>query len=187
MTRVGVLRVAYAFLGVAFLSLAGSVVAGGLLFVGFFAALVGAALLLFTDDDLPKWAGVALVTYFTATLVAFLAATPITVRRGGNFGIEPINPELTSAVAEYLVLLSPLMFAATALASAWEREQPPRLLMMGAVGGFVLVAVLTVVLTADDATRAMTQGNLLRGLFAVSAAAGAVGSGWAAARPDEYG
>lgn len=185
------LRAGYACFALAFAALAASAVAGSLLLAGLALAAVAAILLLFSDDDLPKWAGVALVAYFLLIGLAFVLATPITIRRGGNFGIEPPNPQLASTVLYYLGLGSPLMLAGTALASAWERELPPRLLLMGGLGGFVLVAFLTVALApagtdASAVARAAAQGNLLRVLFALSALAATLGAAWGAARPEEF-
>lgn len=191
MTRTGLLRAGYACFALAFASLGASAVAGSLLLVGLLLALIAAVLLVFSDDELPKWAGIVLVAYFVLIGAAFLLATPITIRRGGNFGLEPPNPQLASTVLYYLGLASPLLLAGTALAAAWERERSPRLLLMGALGGFVVVALLTVAVAPsgtdpDAIARATSQGNLLRLLFSLSSIAATVGAAWSAARPEEY-
>lgn len=191
MTRVGVLRVGYGAYALAFAALAASAASPGLLLAALAIGFLGGLLLVFSDDDLPKWAGLVLVGYFLVILVAFLLATPITVRRGGSYGIEPPNPALASTVLYYLGSLSPLLLAGSALTAAWERERPARLLLMGAVGGLIVVAVLTVVLvptgaSPDDIKRATSQGNLLQVLLGISALAAAVGAGWSAARPEEF-
>lgn len=192
MTRVAVLRAGYASFALAFGALAASALAGSLVLAALAIALLGALLLLFSDDDLPKWAGIVLLAYFGLIMASFLLATPITVRRGGSFGIEPPNPALATNVLYYLGLASPLMLAGTALAAAWERERPARLLLLGAVGGLVVVAILTVTVTpsgadaAAVARAAASQGNLLQLLFGLSAVAGAGGALWSAARPEEF-
>lgn len=189
MTRVVVLRAGYAAFALAFAALAASAAAGALLPLALLVGFVGAVLLLFCDDDLPKWAGVVLLCYFGLILVAFILANPITVRKGGSFGIEPPNPELATTVTYYLGALSPLMLAATAAAAAWERERPARLLLIGAVGGFLVVGILTFALrpgSVEEVQRAASQGNLLRLLLGVSALSAAVGAAWSAARPEEF-
>ena len=190
-TRVRVLRAGYAAFAAAFAVLVASVAAGSLLPYALLVGLAAALLLVFSDDDLPKWAGVVLVAYFALILVAFLLATPITVRTGGSFGIEPPNPRLAEQVGYYLGALSPLMLAGTALAAAWEREKPARLLLMGAVGGLLVVGVLTFALrpagtALTDVQRAASQASLLNLLFAISALSGAAGAAWSAARPQEF-
>lgn len=200
MTRLGVLRLGYGAIGASFAALALSTFVGALLFLGLALAFVGGVLLAFSDDDLPKWAGIALLGYFLFCVVAFLAATPITIDRGDGYFVNKAPPELANKVMEYLVLLSPLMLGATAAAAAWEREHAPRLLLFGAVAGFVVVAILSLLLVpevaagnaeevaeevANAASSARAQGDMLRTLFSVSAAAGAAGAIWAAGRPDE--
>ena len=191
MTRVTVLRAGYAAFALAFAAMAASAWAGSLLVAAFAVGFVAAVLLLFSDDDLPRWSGVVLLAYFLLVLVAFLLSTPITVRTGGSYGIEPPFPRLAEAVTYYLAALSPLLLAGTALAAAWERERPARLLLMGAVGGFVVVGILTFTLAPEAASatavqRAESQGDLLRLLLALCAVSAAVGAGWSAARPEEY-
>lgn len=191
MTRVTVLRAGYAAFAVAFAALAASAAAGALLPAALGIGVLAALLLLFSDDDLPKWAGVVLLAYFGLVVAAFLLATPITVRTGGSFGIEPPNPRLAETVTYYLGALSPLVLAGAALTAAWERERPARLLLLGAVGGLVVVGVLTFALTPEGATatevqRAQSQGALLRLLLAVSAVSAALGAAWSAWRPEEY-
>jgi hypothetical protein len=191
-TRVRVLSAGYAAFGAAFAILVASAWVGALLPYALLVGLAAAVLLLFSDDDLPKWAGIVLVAYFGLIVAAFLLATPITVRTGGSYGIEPPHPRLAEQVGYYLGALSPLMMAGTALAAAWERETPARLLLVGAVGGFVIVGVLTFALRPGgtdlvEVQRAASQADLLSLLFAVSALSGAVGAGWSAARPQEFG
>lgn len=192
MTRVALLRSGYGAFGLAFAALGASFFVSPLILVGLVLALAGGALLAFSDDELPKWAGVALVAYFVVSLVAFLAATPVTIRLEFFNGFLNQSPSpLARAVFDYIVLAFPLMLGATAVAAAWEREWPPRILLLGAFAGFLLVGVLTLVLVprgtgASDLARASSQADILRMLFAVSAGAGAVGAFWAAARPEEY-
>lgn len=191
MTRPLVLRLGYGALGAAFLALTASVVAPFLLPASLVLAFAGGLLLAWSDDDLPKWAGIALVAYFVISLVAFLAATPATIRLRGFSGFFNSEPSaLARAVFDYLVLAMPLVLAGTATASVWEREWPPRLLLAGAVAGFILVGLLSVVLnprdvSSIDVAQATAQANMLRGLFSISAAAGAIGAFWATARPEE--
>ena len=192
MTRSGVLRAGYVALGLAFLALAGASVAGSLLIPGLLLAFAGAIVLLFSQDDLPKWAGITLLAYYALLVLAFLAATPITIRKGGAFGFEPLAPDLAADVEYYLGLVFPLMLTATSLAAAWERERPVRYLLLAAALGFVLVAILTVVqrpggATSTDVARAAAQGSLLAALIGLSALAGAAGTFWSAARPEELG
>lgn len=185
------LRLGYGAFGLAFAALGASFFAGAALPLALVLGFLGGVLLAFSDDDLPKWAGLALVLYFLLSLAAFAAATPVTVRLEAWDGFVNSAPSpLAEAVFEYLVLAMPLMLGATAIVAAWEREWPPRVLLVAAVAGFVLVALLTILLVprgTDSAAiaAATTQGRLLEGLFAVSAAAGAVGALWAAARPEE--
>lgn len=197
MTRLGALRLGYGAIGAAFAALAASTFVAPLLFLGLLLALAGGFLLAFSDDDVPKWAGLALLAYFLVALLAFLAATPITIDRGDGYFVNAAPPDLANKVTEYLVLFSPLMLGATAVAAAWEREHPPRFLLMGAVAGFVIVAALSLVLlpkvvdpsdpegVSSAVAAARQQGALLSTLFAVSAAAGAAGALWAATRPEE--
>jgi hypothetical protein len=88
-------------------------------------------------------------------------------------------------------LVSPLMLAAAGIAAVWERDRPPRLLLMGALGGMALFAVLSIFLMPGEAVdvesarqASESQGDLLQMLFALSAGIGAVGALWASARPD---
>lgn len=191
MDRVVLLRLGYGALGVSFVAFAASTVMGALAFLGIAAALVGGILLALSGDDLPRWSGVALLLYFLVSLVVFLAATPVTVRLEFFSGFLNDDPSpLAEATLRYLLMALPLMMAAAASAAAWEREWPPRLLLAGAVAGFILVGVLETVLVPSDPVGgqavAQAQGNLLRALFGVSAAAGALGALWATGRPDEY-
>lgn len=185
-TRVRVLAAGYAAFAVAFAALAGSAYAGALLLPALALGLAAALLLAFSQDELPKWAGLVLLAYFLLIVAAFLLATPITIRRGGSYGIEPLDRALAENVLYYLGLASPMMLGGTALAAAWERENAARLLLFGSVGGFLVVAALTVLLGAETQAAAASQGDLLQLLFALSAVAGAAGATWSAIRPQEF-
>lgn len=186
------LRGGYAAFGLAYVALAASVLVQAALPAGLVLVLVGAILLSLSQDDLPKWSGLALVGYYVVTLLAFVASTPITINKGGRYFVNDAPPELANALFSYLVLALPLMLGAATLAAAWEREWPPRLLLCGSIGGFLLVGILSIFLlpNGEDVTEAAQsaklQADLIQTLFAVSAAAGAVGALWAATRPDEY-
>lgn len=204
-TRVAILRAGYAALGLAFLALAGTLSVGSLLLAGLGLALLGGLLLAFSDDDIPKWSGLALVAYFVLSALAFLAATPITIDRGDGYFVNPAPPELAGEVLYWMGLVSPLVLAAVTIAAAWERERAPRVLLLGAVAGFLLVGILSVALVTNldpvcaadplaqgcagaaerAAAQARQQADLLRVLSAVSALAAAVGALWAASRPEE--
>ena len=192
MTRLVVLRSGYAALGLAFLALAAGFVVDSLVILGLAIALVGGFLLAFSDDDLPKWAGIALVAYFLVTVLAFFAATGITVNVGGESYFWNDSPiDSAAQITTWIFLVSPLMLGAAAIVASWERENAARFLLVGAVAGFVLVAVLTILLVPDDTgadavAAAQRQGDMVQMLFAASAAAGALGSLWAAGRPDRY-
>lgn len=207
MTRLGVLRAGYGALGFAFAGIAGSVYVPSLLLPGLALAIVAGILLAFSDDPLPKWAGFALLGYFLFTIVLFLAATPITINRGGErYFANPAPPELAGDLIYWTGLGSPLMLASAGILSAWERERAARVLLAGAAVGFVVVGALSIVLVpqlepecATDpfaaecsgaaeraASEAARQGDMLRALTALSAAAGAAGAIWAAGRADEY-
>lgn len=204
MTRLAVLRSGYAAFGLSILALAGSFVPalGWLILLSALVAVAGAILLVFSDDDIPRWAGIAFLAYAALTFVVFVAATPATIRFSFWNGFVNSEPHaLWSALQAYLLLALPLMTAATALVAAWEREHGARILLAGAVAGILMVGVLTVVLSPDapeeggsgsdaDLARAQSeaasQGRLLNTLLALSAGAGAAGAVWAAARPDEF-
>lgn len=187
--RVGVLRAGYAGLGLAFTAFAASVYVPALVLPGLAVALVAAILLAFSQDDLPMWAGIALLAYFALTVLVFLAATPVTINKGGRYFL---NSEPTAAAQEafnWLALAVPLMVAGTAILASWERETSPRILLFGAIAGFVLVGVLSIVLVPSEgeaADKIQGQGDLVKGLFALSAGAGALGALWSAGRADEY-
>lgn len=185
------LRAGYAGLGIAFVALAATLAVPSLILAGLGLAFVAGILLAFTDDHLPKWAGIAVIVYFVLSIVAFLAVTPITINRGGeSFFVNAAPPGLADNVIDWMGRLAPLLLCGAALAAVWERERTPRLLLFGALGGFVLHAVLYIVLTpgGDDINAAITsaqsQARLLSYLFALSAAVGAVGVLWATTRPD---
>ncbi|GEM_PF-6413781 len=185
------LRAGYGAFGVAFLSLAGAQLAGNLVLLALLAGLAGGLCLALSKDDLPKWAGLAMLAYFALSLLAFLAATPITIGRGGGYFVNDKPSAVFDALYYYVVLAFPIMLGATALASTWERELPPRALLMGAVAGSALWAVLSYALVprVDPSLgvgAATAQNNLLALLAAASALAGAAGAAWAASRPDEY-
>jgi hypothetical protein len=191
MVRPAMLRAGYAALGLAFLSLA---VSPGLVIAGLGLACLGGLLLAFSRDDIPKWAGVALLAYFVVTALAFFAAQSLTIRLGGDRShYEPLSPGLGAQLYLYLSEISPFVVAACAVAAAWEREIPARALALGAAGGFVLAAVLTFTLTPHGpnvdaiAASARTQAAIVRALTTLAALAGAAAAAWSAARPEEYG
>lgn len=192
MTRLGVLRAGYLSLGLAFAALTGSIAIGALLLLGFVIALVAGILFAFSDDDLPKWSGLALVAYFLLSVLAFMAATPITIERGGNYFVNAAPPRLASDVLQWMGLIAPLFFAAVAVGAMWEREPAPKWMAVGGLVGFFLFAVMSIALVpsgsdpsmAADSARA--QGSILQGLFAVSAAVLTVSLVWATARPDSW-
>lgn len=182
------LRAGYAGLGIAFAALAGSIYIGALLLPGLAVALLAGIFLAVSDDDIPKWAGIALLAYFVLSAIAFLVATPVTINKGDRYFVNKAPPELANDIVYWLGLASPVILAGAAIVASWERELAPRVLLYGAAGGFVLVGILTMVLVPDSAAAAEAsreQGNMLRTLFAVSAAAGALGSLWSASRPEE--
>ena len=197
MTRVGLLQAGYAGLGIAILCLAGTFSAslGWLVVLSPIVAVVAAFLLLFSQDDIPKWAGVAFLAYALVSLIAFLAATPATIKLSFWKGWANQDPSpIAQAFQDYLLLALPIMITATALVAAWEREHGARLLLAGALVGIIAVGGLTIVLdpttgadgsSGDNATddvleadaRARQQAGLLSVLLALSAAAGAASSG----------
>lgn len=191
-TRLVVLRSGYGALGLAFLALAAGYVVDSLVILGLVIALVGGVLLAFSDDDLPKWAGITIVVYFVVTVLAFLAASGMTIKVGEQRFFWNDSPAAAAEqVMTWFFLVSPLMLGAAAIVASWERENAARILLFGAVGGFILVAVLSVILVPSGtgstaAASAQRQGDMVQGLFAASAAAGALGSLWAAGRPDSY-
>lgn len=208
MTRVGLLRAGYGGLGIAILCLSGSFVpaAGWLVLLSPIVAVVAAGLLAFSRDDIPKWAGIAFLAYAALSFAAFVASTPTTIKLSFWRGWANQDPSpVAQAFQEYLLLALPIMVAATALVAAWEREDGARLLLAGALVGIIAVGGLTIALTpttgaGDDGSlpgdgsedilqaqaRARSQANLLSILLVLSAGAGAAGSFWAAARPEDY-
>lgn len=198
MDRVALLRWGYGAFGLSLAAFALSTYQGGAVFVGILLAFVGALLLAFSGDDLPRWSGVAMLLYFVVTLLVFLAATPVTIRLDFFKGfVNDDPPAVLGVVFDYLVLAMPIMVVGTAIAAAWEREWPPRVLLAGSIVGFILVQLLHFVLvppgsgadaasTAEAVSAAEQQGDILAILFGVSAAVGALGALWAASRPDEY-
>ena len=189
-TRVMLLRAGFGALAFAFLSLAGAPLAGLLLPLGLLAAFAGAGLWAFSRDELAKWAGIGLLTYFGVSLVTFLAATPVTIRLDFFSGFLNAEPSrFASELFGYLILLSPLMLAAAAAVAAWEHGPTPRYLLIGATLGFVIVGFLTIALTpnATDPTaaaRATTTGNVLASLLQLVAVVATVGAIWAASRSE---
>ena len=186
--RVAILRAAYAALALAFAALAASVYVPSLLVPGLGLALLSGLLLALCGDDLPKWAGIALLAYFALTVLVFVAATPITIDKGDGYFVNPQPLALAAEAFTWLSLAAPLMLAGAAALASWERELPSRSLLVGALAGFLLVGILSVLLVPGelDADAARRQGDIVKAIFAVSAAAGAAGAAWAAARPDEY-
>lgn len=200
--RLRVLRAGYVALAAAFVSIAASPYVGAFLLLGLLLALAGAILLVFSRDELPRYAGLGLILYFLVSLAVFVASTPTTIRSGGaNYFVnDDPNPAL-AVVYQDLLLGLPLMVAGALTVAVWERERAPRLLTVGAlVGGgiwFVLFLLLApgadvggVNVTAEQAalsaSRAVTNARLMDALLALSALCGAAGAGWASARPDEY-
>lgn len=209
MARLGVLRAGYGTLAFAIACLSGTFVSslGWLVLVSPVAAFVGAVLLAFSQDDIPKWAGLAFVVYAVLTFAAFLAATPTTIHFKFLAGTANPNPHpVAVALQDYLLVALPIMLLATALVASWERENGVRLLLAGALVGIVAAAGMTLTLGADEdasggdgnqtaeeidaeqraaRARAASQGDLLKWLLGLSVLAGAAGAAWAAARPDE--
>lgn len=186
-----VLRVGYATLGIAFAALAATLASPSLILAGLALAFVAGLFLAFTDDHLPKWAGIALLVYFLLSVAAFLAATPVTINRGGeSFFVNKAPPGLADDVIDWMGRFSPLMLSGAALAATWEREKAPRTLLFGALGGFALHAVLYVALVPTGAdvdsalAAARSQEQTLSLLFALSAGVAALAAFWAMARPD---
>lgn len=196
MKNTALLRGGYGALGIAFACLAAGAWIPGVVIPGLLVAFVGAILLAFCDDDHPKWAGIALIVYFLVTALAFVIASGATINiRGQRFFVNDSPPEAMATITNWITLFSPLMLASAGIAAAWDRERPPRVLLAGAIGGFLLVALLSVFLAPDAAgsatlagaaDEAEAQGRMLQLLFAVSAATGALGALWAASRPDSY-
>lgn len=189
MTRVGVLRLGYAAFALAFVCLAASPWLGALLATGLAAALIGAVLLIFSGDDLPKWAGVTILVYILVLVLVFLLATSLTIQ-GSEFYYESPAPDLADALFQYFALAIPLILAGAVLAAAWERELPARYLLIGSIAGYVILAIITITTqpagdTPEAIAAAKAQGDLLENLFAISALASAAGAGWAAARVEE--
>jgi hypothetical protein len=184
------LRAGYVAFGVAFLALAGAAyLSGGLVMLGLAAGLAGGLLLAFSRDELPKWAGIAMVTYFALSLLAFLAATPITLGKQGGYFINDKPSAVFEDLQYYVFLVFPIMLGATATAATWEREWPPRVLLIASLAGSTLWAVLSYALvppSGSTVAAAATQNNILSILAALAALAGAAGAAWAATRPDEY-
>lgn len=189
MTRIGILRAGYATLAVGFLAAAGTFVAGQLFFVELLAALVAGILLAASGDDLPKWTGRALLAYFVLTILAFFAATPITIDRGSGFFVNDKPSPLLVNVQSYLLQAFGVTLAGATLAAAWERERGARNLAAASLVGFVLFAILSYTLkpsSGADAGVAMQQGGALQVLAALAGLAGFASAAWCAARPDEY-
>lgn len=189
MTRVGVLRLGYAAFALAFACLAASPWLGALLATGLVAALIGAVLLIFSADELPKWAGVTILVYILVLVLIFLLATSLTIQ-GSQFYYESPAPDLADALFQYLALAIPLILAGAVVAAAWERGPPARYLLLGSIAGYAIIAILTLSgkpagETASEIAAANAQGRLLQNLFAVSALASALGAGWASIRAGE--
>lgn len=192
MDRVALLRWGYGAFGLSLAAFGVSAIQGYAVFLAILLAFAGAVLLSLSGDDLPRWSGVAMLLYFLVTALAFFAATPVTIRLEFFKGfVNDDPPAILSAVFDHLVLAMPVMVVGTVIAAAWEREWPPRVLLVGSVVGFILVSLLHFVLEPpgtdlEAIAEAERQGNILRILFGVSAAVGALGALWAASRPDEY-
>lgn len=193
MTHRAVLRSGYGALGIAFAALAAGAWVPFLVIPGLGIAFLAGMLLAFADDDWPKWAGISLVVYFAVTVLTFIVASGATINiRGQSFFLNDSPPASLATITNWITIFSPLMLAAAGIAATWDRERAPRVLLMGAAGGFLLVALLSVILrpSGEDAAlaagAAQSQGRLLQALFALSAATGAAGALWAAGRPGSY-
>lgn len=188
------LRAGYVSFGVAFLAVAGAEVGfGALLLLALAAALAGGFFLAFSQDDVPKWAGLAILAYFGLTVLAFLASTPVTINKGGGYFVNDNPSAFFADLYDYVVLAFPIMLAATAFAAAWEREAGPRVLLALAGAGAILWAVLSFALVPQGggkasavAAAASAQNSILNAVALASAVAGVAGAAWAALRPDEY-
>ena len=182
------LRAGYGGLALAFGGIAAGAYVPTLLLPALALALVAGLLLAISDDDLPKWAGLAIIAYFVLTVLVFLAATPITIDKGDGYFLNAAPTEVAQEAFYWLTFAAPLMLAGAAIVASWERELPSRVLLLGAVGGFILVGILTVALIPKDLSvdSAKQQGEMIKILLALSAAAGASGVLWAAGRPEEY-
>lgn len=182
------LRAGYATLAAAFAAFAGGIYVGALLVVGLMLALVGGVLLAFSQDELPKWAGRAMIAYFLLIVVLFLASTPVTINKGGGYFINGAPPAFAKTILDYLGFVTPVMLGAIALTSIWEREWAPRALVIASLAGCALFALLNFILVPDatrpDAT-VEQQGAIFTALFVLSGACGAAGCAWAAARPED--
>lgn len=149
MTRLAVLRAGYGALGFAFAGLAGSVYVPNLLLPALALSIAAGVLLVFSDDPVPKWAGFVLLAYFAATVLVFAAATPITIDKGEGYFVNAAPTVFAQEAFSWLVLAAPLILVGTAILASWEREVPARILLVGALGGFVVVAALSVVLVPE--------------------------------------
>lgn len=189
MTRTKVLRLAYVCVGLTFLALAASFVPAGaaLLGLGLLLGFVGGVLFLFSDDDLPRYAGFAIVGYFLLVFLAFVGSNGATIRIGDSqFFANDQPPAVLDAVFDYLVLGLPMLFVGAACVAAWETGLP-RWVLVGALAGFVLVAILTAALNPSlqgDVTQ-YGGGAALAAVFSLTALVGAVGAFWAARNADQ--
>ena len=193
MSRVAFLRAGYVAFCVAFLAVGASIVGAGALFLlALLAALVAGILFALSRDELPKWAGIALLAYFGLSVLAFLAATPITIGKQGDYFVNDKPSSMFHDAYDYVVLAFPIMLGGAALASAWERERGPKTLLFAGLAASVVWAALSIALvpTAGKATlevaSAQTQNHLLDLLAVAACIASAAGALWAALRPDEY-
>lgn len=182
-TRTQVLRFGFIAIGLTFLALAATFVPAGssLLVPGLLLGFVGGILFLFSDDELPRYAGLAIVAYFALVLVTFLASNGITVRFGdSSYFANDRPPAFLSAVFDYLVLGLPILFVAASTIAVWELGGP-RWLLVGALAGFALVVVLTIALNPSLDGEAINPGGsqVIGPLFSLAALAGAAGAFWA--------
>lgn len=194
MSRVGLLRAGYLVFGLAFLAIAATELGvGAALFLGLAASLVAGILLAFSQDDVPKWAGIVMVAYFAFSVLMFLASTPITINKGEGYFVNDSPSKTFAAVFDYALLAFPIMLAAAAFIAVWERERGPRILLGISIAGAILWAVLSFLLvpeaggrTSAVAAAAASQNRLLDAVAVGAALLGAAGAAWAAWRPDEY-
>jgi hypothetical protein len=187
-TRTRLLRVGYAALGLTFVALAAtfSPVGQAFLALGLLVGFVGAGALMLSGDHLARWAGIAIVAYFLLCALAFIGSNGATIRVGDTiiFFNDAPSP-FFDALFDYLVLGITFLFTAAALVAVWE-VGAPRWLLVGATGGFVLLAILTVAITPDAGSLdGGGESRSLAALFALFALVGAAGAFWASARPVE--
>lgn len=176
-------------IGLTFLALAATFVPAGssLLIPGLLLGFIGGVLFLFSEEDLPRYAGLAIVGYFALVIVTFLASNGVTVRIGdSNYFANDQPPAFLTAVFEYLVLGLPILFVAASTIAVWELGGP-RWLLIGALAGFALVVALTIILNPSLEGESVNPGGsqAIGPLFSLAALAGAAGAFWASRNAGE--